>query len=133
MGEISISELIEQLGLNKTLANETYVAYKKLKEAEEDLKAMLFHKLQETGLKSAKGDKYTASISEKPSIVINHEQSILDWLKESPNVEADAYIGLKATPFKSLAMQVLKETGEVIPGTELQTVESLSIRTNKKG
>lgn len=130
---MTISELIEQLGVNKTLANETYTAYKKLKDAEEALKMQLHSKLLETGLKSAKGDKYTASITEKPSIVINHEQSILDWLKESPDVEVDAYIGLKATPFKSLAMQVLKETGEVIPGTELQTTESLSIRANKKG
>lgn len=130
---MTISELIEQLGINKNLANETYTAYKKLKEAEEVLKAELYAKLTETGLKSAKGGKYTASITEKPSIVINHEQSILDWLKESPNVEADAYIGLKATPFKSLAMQVLKETGEIVPGTELQTTESLSIRANKKG
>jgi len=130
---MDVAELIEELGAIKTASNTVYKTYKELKETEDKLKVELFAKLHDTGLKSAKGNTYTASIAEKPGVIVTHEKSVLDWLKESPDVEADAYIGLKVTPFKTFALQVMKTTGEVIPGTELQTTESLSIRANKKG
>lgn len=129
---MTISEILEKLGDNKKQANDLYKQYKELKEDEESLKTELSEMLDMMGLKSAKGEHYTASISDKPDIQITHEQSVINWLNETPNVEADAYIGLKKTEFKGLALQILKETGEIVPGTELLTKEVLSIRSNKK-
>lgn len=129
---MDISGLIAHLGLNKKLQAEAYKSYKQLKEAEEGLKLELTNKLQEAGLKSAKGEKYSAIITARSDIVITHEQSVIDWLKESPNIEEDAYMGLRLANFKVLANQVLKQTGEVIPGTDRVTKESLSIKENKE-
>lgn len=127
-----ISELIEAIGVNKKRQAEAYKNYKELKEIEDIWKQELQAELEKAGLKSAKGDKYLATLSERSDIVVTHEPSVIEWLKESPNVEEDAYIGLKLVNFKQLANQVLKETGEIIPGTDRIIKESLSIKENKK-
>lgn len=132
MDKLPISELIEKLGKAKDAANAVYVDYKKLKTAEEDLKAQLFSQLSETGLKSAKGELYAVSIASKPTVVIQHEQSVIEWLQETPDVETDQYIGLKKREFESLAKAMLKNTGEMIPGTAIEVRESLSVKANKK-
>jgi hypothetical protein len=100
---------------------------------EDSLRVDLEMGLKESGLMSAKNDQFTASISQTPTIVVTHEQSVIDWLKTTPDVESDLYIGIKKTEFNSFAKTLLKGTGEVIPGTELQTREALSIKANKKG
>jgi hypothetical protein len=129
--EEMIADLLSKLGDVKTEANGHYKRFKELKESEDSLKAELLIVLQETGLKSAKGEKYSVSMAQKTDFVINHEQSVIDWLKDSPEVESDAYIGLKLTPFKTLAKEILKTTGEVVPGTDLVTSEYLTVKENK--
>lgn len=98
---MTLSELLQELGELKTVANNHYKAYKDLKLKEDELKAQLIAKLDEAGLKSAKGDKYSVSKVTKHDVVVTHEQSVLDWLKETPDVEEDAYIGLRTTQFKT--------------------------------
>jgi hypothetical protein len=126
-----ISNLIEEIGLSNKKANETYKLYKEQKQAVDELKQQLIAELDKAGLKSAKGKKFQASIAQKLDIEVTHERSVIDWLKSDPNVEEDAYIGLKLTPFKTLAKEVLKKSGEIIPGTETVHKESLIIRGNK--
>lgn len=128
---MDIANLISSLGELKKAQAEAYKTYKGMKEAEDSLKAQLIEQLQVVGLKSAKGDKYSVSISSRSDVVVTHEQSVIEWLKTSPDVETDAYIGLKMTPFKVLAKQVLKDTGEIVPGTNLKTIESISVKENK--
>lgn len=127
-----VSELVDQLGVLGQQSKAAYEAYKAIEDKKTYLRAQLTAELAEAGLKSAKTDIYTASIVTKPSIVINHEQSVLDWLRETPDVDTDVYIGLKKTEFKTLAMAMLKETGEVIPGTDIVEAATISIRANKK-
>lgn len=127
---MSIKELLSALGENKKKSGELYALYKAMKTEEDVLKEELMASLKATGLKSAKGEDYTASISEKPNIVITSERDVMDWLENTPNVEADFYIGVKKPEFKTLALQVLKDSGEIINGTDLQTTESLAIRRN---
>ena len=127
-----LSEILEQLGELKKTRNNHYKKYKDLEEQELALKSQLTEILNSTGLKSAKGDKYMASISEKADLVVSHEQSVIDWLNETPNIETDFYIGLKKTEFKQFAKGYFKETGEIIPGTETVTKQTLTIKENKK-
>jgi hypothetical protein len=129
---MSLSELVTALGEARTASSNAYEAYKELKGGEDQLRYELELKLKETGLKSVKGADYNAVITETPRIVVKHEQSVIDWLRNTPDVEPDRYIGLKATEFQSLAKSMLKGTGEVIPGTEVEVRESLAIRANKK-
>jgi hypothetical protein len=129
---LTVSQLIELVGEFKDNANHLYKQYKALKDEEDLLKSQLFTALKGTGLKSAKGETYTASIAETPSVVIQDEAALLEWLQNTPNVESDFYIGVKKPEFNTLAKQMLKETGEMANGTEIQIRESISIRANKK-
>lgn len=128
-----VSALVDELGQLGQASKELYGQYKAVEEQKAEVRAALTEALQMTGLRSAKTSAFTASIAVKPSIQITHEQSVIDWLKESPNIETDQYIGLKKTEFKTLATALLKDTGEVIPGTEVLQQETLSVRANKKG
>lgn len=129
---MTVAELIERLGEVKEAKTSAYEAYKSVQTVEDDLKSQLVATLRETGLKSAKGQNYQASLSERSDIVVTHESSVIEWLNNEPDVEHDVYIGLKTTAFKTLAKEVLKTTGEIIPGTETRVTESLSIKANKK-
>lgn len=129
---MNVAELLEELGEVKFIANEFYKGYKEFKYKEDELKIELMLKLKDSGLKSAKGQAFTASITETPTVVIKHEQDVLEWLRNTPNVEADFYIGVKKPEFNTLAKQMLKETGEVANGTEVEVRESLAIRKNKE-
>lgn len=128
-----LSELITALGKARADSTNAYERYKELKGIEDQLRYELEALLNETGLRSAKGDNFTASLVQKPHIVITHEQSVIDWLKEAPNIETDHYIGIKSKEFQSLATTLLKGTGEIIPGTKVEVRESLAIKSNKKG
>lgn len=129
--KMSLSELLSVLGDARKASSNAYEAYKELKGIEDQLRYELEEMLKATGLKSAKGQDYTASISETPRIVVKHEQSVIDWLREAPDIEADRYIGLKSTDFQTFAKTYFKGTGEIIPGTEVNMAESLAIKTNK--
>lgn len=128
---MSVSELVDELGTLSRKGKDLYKEYKAIKEQEDVLRQQLSDELKATGLKSAKTSRFIASMAQRTDIIINHEQSVLEWLREEPNVEEDFYIGLKLTPFKTLAREVLKKTGEVIPGTETTINESLTIKGTK--
>lgn len=129
---MNVSELLNKLGKNKRESAELYKAYKELKDEEDSLKELLTIQLKEAGLKSAKGEDFTASITETPTVVIKDEPAVLEWLQNTPNVESDFYIGVKKPEFNTLAKQMLKDTGELANGTEVEVRESLAIRSNKK-
>lgn len=128
----SLSELVAALGEARTASSNAYEAYKELKGIEDQLRFELEATLHNEGLKSAKGQDFTASLIETPRIVIRHEQSVIEYLRSTPDIEADRYIGVKSTEFQSLAKSLLKGTGEIIPGTKVEVRESISIRSNSK-
>lgn len=131
MKNLTLPKILEQVGKMTAKRREAYGQYQLLKEQEDGWRNRLIEELQKIGLRSAKTADFTASMVSKPNISIQHEQSVIDWLKNAPNIETDQYIGLKKTEFKSLAMNLLKDTGEVVPGTELVNTEYLSIKANK--
>lgn len=132
-GTKPLAKLMDELGKARERSSAAYEAYKGYKAYEDDLRQKVADALHESGLKSAKGKSYSAIFTDRPTIIIAHEQSVKDWINNTPDVEADQYIGIIPTQFQTLAKTMLKETGEMIPGTELQIKESLSIKANKKG
>lgn len=134
MTSLPLSKLIHDLGEARAKAVNAYMIYKDLKEIEDSIRYNLHDELRTIGLQSVKGNEYTASITNKQTVLVTNERLVIDWLNNTPNVESDQYIGLKATEFKSFAQSILKDTGEIIPGTDVQVRESLAIRSNvKKG
>lgn len=132
MKNLTLPKIVEQVGKLSDRRKEVYRQYQELKAQEDAWKTRLIEEFQSIGLRSAKTNDFTASMVSKPGISIQHEQSVIDWLKNAPNIETDQYIGLKKTEFKSLAMSLLKDTGEVVPGTELVNTEYLSIKAVKE-
>lgn len=128
---MTVSELVSALGAVSSESKELYKQYKEAKEKEDALRAALTAQLHESGLLTAKTPDYTASISIKKSVAVTDESAAIGWLKES-GLEVDHYVGLRLTNFKTMANAMLKDTGEIVPGTELQESESLAIRANKK-
>lgn len=127
-----VAELLRELGDVKQKANTLYAEYKGLKAIEDEMKQELFAALNDSGLKSIKGKDYTASITEKPTVVIKDEAALIEWLQHEPDIEADFYIGVKKDAFGTLANQMLKESGELANGTDVVMRESLAIRSNPK-
>lgn len=127
---MNVSELLEQIGKRRNELNKLYSEYKSGMVELAELKQMLQEELNKAGLRSVKSKNYGVSIVTKPRIDVTSEQSVKEWLENMPNIESDAYIGLKLTPFKSFATQWFKDTGEMIDGVEYSSDETLSIRNN---
>lgn len=108
-----------------------YEVYKAGKDVENELRAQIQEELHYNELKQIKTDTTTISLSQKSSLQIMNESMVIDWLNSTPNVEADAYIGVKRANLETLAKEMLKQTGELIPGTDTQYTEVLSIRTKQ--
>lgn len=128
----NVSTLVDRLGALGQQSKELYEKYKGIEEQKVEVRQQLQELLAAVGLQSAKTTDFTASVASKPTVLVTNEQSVIDWLKQTPDVETDQYIGLKRTEFKSLATTILKQTGEVIPGTEVLLQNTLSIRKNKE-
>lgn len=128
----SVADILAELGNIKQLVKEMIVTINGVKSQETRLKEELMLALKESGLKSAKGDDYTASITEKPTVVIRDEKALMKWLETAPDVEAEFYIGVKKDAFRTLAQSMLDQSGEIADGTDVEIRESLAIRSNPK-
>lgn len=126
----NIVQLTELLGETAKATKELYAAYQEGRNEEMLLRKALSLKLKEMGLLSAKTPFYTAAISVRKQIAVVDEQTASEWIQEQ-QLETEQYFGLKLTPFKSMAMAYLKDTGEVIPGTEIVEQESIAIKEVK--
>ena len=129
---MNVNELLDLIGNKRQRLNKMYAEYKDGMVKLAELKMQLLDTLNQAGLKSAKNDHFGVSIVQKPKLDVVNESAVREWLENAPNVEADAYIGLKLTPFKQLATTWFKDTGEMIDGVEYSSEESLTIRNNKK-
>lgn len=129
---MNVNELLDLIGNKRQRLNKMYAEYKDGMVKLAELKMQLLDTLNQAGLKSAKNDHFGVSIVQKPKLDVVSESAVREWLENAPNVEADAYIGLKLTPFKQLATTWFKDTGEMIDGVEYSSEESLTIRNNKK-
>jgi len=125
---MELQSLIDEYGELKSKANKLYSEYKDLVVVVEEKRYELQKMLEATGLRSVKSANYGVSTVSKRNIAVTNEHLVMEWLKDTPDIEGDLYIGVKLTQFKQLADQVLKQTGEIIPGTEVSTKETISIK-----
>ncbi len=128
---MSLQIMIDEYGTLKKEANRLYSEYKDLQVVLAQKRLNLQTELQTNGAKSFKTERYYVSTVTKKNIVIENEQSVIDWLKHTPNIEVDAYIGLKTTYFKTMALAMLKDTGELADGTNIEISETITIKGNK--
>lgn len=129
---MNLPDLMNKLAQARKASQDAYEAYRMHKTIEDGVRDELEAKLRSEGLKSAKNDDYIVSIATRPIIQIRSESMVIDWLRRQPDIEPDLYIGVKKTQFDTLARMALKATGEIVPGTEIETNEYLSIKQVKK-
>lgn len=128
----SLSELVSRLGVARRASQEAYEYYQQLKALENLIREELHMALTLSELRSAKGKDFTVSIASRKRIIVKNEFEVIDWLKSQPDLEYDQYIGLKSRPFDVFATSLLKGKGELVPGTDTVSEESLVIKKNKE-
>lgn len=127
-----LNRLMSRLAQARKASQNAYEAYKTAREAEDSVRHELELKLRADGLKSAKNDDYIVSIVTRPVINIYDERAAIDWLENQPDIETDLYIGLRKAAFDGLVRTAIKSTGEIVPGTEIENNEYLTIKEVKK-
>jgi len=97
----------------------------------EELQMQLMAAMKEQGMKTVGTEQNTISIAQKktPKVV---DQSKLDADLEQRGLLEDMYVKKFDTiRFKSVANNLLKDTGEVLDGTDIEVTEYISIRNKK--
>ena len=123
-----MDNLLTQYADQKTMVDS---ATEKLADYKADLalsKAKIRSYLDELGMKSAKTDIASASIASKPKLAITNEAQVIQWLKDTPEIEEDTLLKLDRRGFDTIAKEWEKQTGELIQGTEHQTSEYLTVK-----
>lgn len=126
-----LADLAAQLATIAAQNKLEYEVYKAGRALEDECRAQLTEELRANELKQIKTDTATISLASRPRIVIRNEAEVMQWLRDEPDVEDDLYIGVKKQYFDSLAKEYTKQTGNIIPGTAIDTSEILSIRISK--
>lgn len=132
INKMTLPELLDYYGDCKAEANKLYKQFKDLQPNLHELSLIVMDKLRENDLKSIKTSKYGVSITKRKDIAITSEKDAEEWLKNQPEIETDAYYGLKVTPFKQLVTKWFSKTGEIPNGTDITTKESITVRKANK-
>ena len=127
---MNLTDIMADLLVAKHNSQSAYEVYKACKETENSLREELMETLNENQLKSAKDASTgtTATIATKIGIDIKDEKKVIDWIKNQPTLDADLYIGLIKSRFEGIAKTWLQQSGELVPGTELQEIEYLTVK-----
>jgi hypothetical protein len=68
--------------------------------------------------------------AERTDIKVIDQEQVKQWLTDNEFV-IDEYVRLDLTRVSPLVKSALKETGELVPGTEVQTNEYISVKEDK--
>lgn len=83
--------------------------------------------MKQTGMmSSAEVDGYYATRSESKSLVVENQSMVTLWLENKGLLED--YLKIDITGLKKLAKQIMKEDGEIIPGTRMDVTHVMSIK-----
>lgn len=132
MANKTIPQLIAEYKAAEKVTKEAYEYAKSCATAQAEAKDRIDAALKAAGLKTAATEdgRFTAFYSKRTNIKVSDEAKVIDWIKAN-GLDLDQYVGLKATEFKPVAMEALKQTGEIVPGTEREEVEALTVKENK--
>lgn len=129
---MSINTSLKQLDKARNKLNAIDLKRRQVVDELNQVKEKVFMELQKAKLKSARTDDFTVSIAVRNSLQVTHQNTLMEWLKNEPNVEPDLYIQINKRALEPLVKQALKETGEIVPGVEFTQSEYISLRSNKK-
>lgn len=131
---MNLSELMADLLVAKHNTKSAYEVYKACKDVENALREELMQLLNDNKLKSAKdaSSGAVATIATKLAIEIKDEEKVIEWIKQQPTLDPKTYIGLIKTKFDGIARTWLQQSGELVPGTELQENDYLSVKEPTK-
>lgn len=129
---MKITEKIEYYATVTKKADALYEQVRELRAEADTVKQEIAEDLRELGFKQAKSEdgKYVAFFGERKALAIEDPQKVRDWMQAN-NIDERAYFTPDKRAIDTLARQALRETGEIIPGTQLGATESFTIKENK--
>lgn len=126
-----MEELLQALKEAQSAQKSMAEAKKSTDQVVADIKEEITAKLNEMGLKSAKTDTGSVAIVSKPKLAVTNEAQVIQWLKETPDIEEDVYFSLNKRALEPLLKSWFENTGEIVDGVETQTSEYLSFKASK--
>lgn len=104
---------------------------KSLQDERDQIQSGIIADMTKAGLKSIKTHSHNFSITTKKDIKVVDEEAILKELKDRKLYNEYVKPKLDTIAFKLMANSLLKETGEIMEGTEQTETEYMSIKSNK--
>ena len=101
-----------------------------LKETKDAIQLKLMEAMKKIEIKSIKTNTHSYSHTIKKDVRVVDEQAVIESLDKKYR-EVLVEERLRTINFKKYAKNILKETGEMSPGTELTETEYISIKTVK--
>lgn len=126
-----IKDLAQDLVQARLKCEELQVALEQAKADKETVQTTLLMTMEKGGLKSLKTDDYTFSAVVKADPRIVDEEALLADLDQRGLKDDVLVTKIDTYKVKSIASGLLKETGEVLNGTEIVESAYMSIRKNK--
>lgn len=122
-----IQKMIEDLAETRKLKEDLKSHLDEVTSEESDLRNLIQDELKLQGFKSGTSSdgKYRVAITARKSWKIYKPEDTLKWIQENAP-DPEAYLRVDKTMFNRLAGQVISETGEIPPGSELEVTESIT-------
>jgi len=131
----SQDKLIQDLETYKALSDEIRedeAALKISKQHKVEMQQKILGDMAARKMQSTKVDGTSYSITKKPKANIVDEQAVMDELVVRGIDSSYIKTSIDKTAFNTLAGDLLRNGGEIFPGTEIVETEYLSVRTPKK-
>lgn len=126
--QYNITPLVSKIAELKTQLAPLEAQVKPLVEELEIAKLALIQVMQQSKSKRTEAvDGYYVVRSERKTVSIADEPAVTEWLEQN-NFDLSEYFKLDTVRVKAAAESALKETGELVPGVEVSSIEYLTIK-----
>lgn len=125
---LKLAEVLSELRAQESELKSKLAPIKERKLATQE---MLIEAMKEMGLKSVKTDEHTFSRVVKKDITVYDQSALIKALQKNGIKDDYVHEQVDVLKFKGYAKQLLKNTGELLDGTEPTESEYMSIRAAK--
>lgn len=124
----NITPLVSKIAELKTQLAPLEAQMKPLIDELEVTKIALIQAMQQSKSKRTEAvDGYYVVRAERKSLSITDDSAVTEWLQDN-GFELGEYFKLDTTRVKAAAESALKETGELVPGIEVNSTEYLTVK-----
>lgn len=124
-----MKELLEKLVEKREQIAQSTSYLQGLKAEKAEIELGILEAMKEQELKSARYENLTATIAKRSTLKVNDEKAVVKYLKDSNLTD---YLSERPNELFEVFRKQAEKEEKVIPGTEMQETEYLSIRAKKE-